>query len=896
MTRSRLFLSGLVVGLGALSSACDAPSPPVELGVPEELARHRARTLSGLRYDIELRIPEDRGRPVEGHTVVRFVREDPEDHPVVLDFKDPGERVRAVQVNGEAREWRAEADHIVLPASAFGPGDNEVRVDYLAGDEALNRSDEFLYALFVPDRAHFSLPLFDQPNLKAEVAWEIEVPAGWVAVANGPEIPPIADAETRASAEPAPRAPAEGADAEAAGRSRFRFQPSRPIPTYLFAFAAGRFQIEEARRGRFRMRMYHRETDSASVARNRDPIFDLHHTALEWLEEYTGIEYPFQKFDFVLIPPFQYGGMEHPGAVTYRQSSLMLDASATQAQLLGRASLIAHETAHMWFGDLVTMNWFDDVWTKEVFANFMAAKIVHPSFPEVDHDLRFLLAHHPRAYGVDRTPGANPIRQPLENLREAGTLYGAIIYQKAPVVMAHLERTVGEEAFRDGLRRYLSSFAYGNATWPDLIEVLDEGSDQDLAAWSRVWVEEPGRPTIRLRTATEGEATRVTVTQEDAWDQGRVWPQTLELVGSRDGVLNRATVTLGGEPVTVDAWEGSPPPDWVLPMGAGIEYGLFLLDSAALEALSRDVQDLEDPLLRGGAWLVLHDAVLEQRLDPEALLDLSVAALEVETDELLLARVLGITSTLYWRLLADETRLRWADRLETTLWREANGTGEMRRPSTARFAFFEAYRGIASTPDAVNRLRRLWAREDSIPGLPLSENHEVELSETLALLGVPDAEALLDTQAARIENPDRQARFAFVRPSLSSDPAVREAFFASLRDPANREREPWVLSGLGNLHHPLRREHGARLVPEALGMVEEIQATGDIFFPTGWLSANLGGHNAPEVAEAVRSFLESNPDLPDRLRGKVLQAGDGVRRSARIVHGPGTAPEWEAGR
>ena len=154
--------------------------------------------------------------------------------------------------------------------------------------------------------------------------------------------------------------------------------------------------------------MFHRETDAEKVARNREDIFDLHAVALEWLEEYTEIAYPFGKFDFVLIPPFQYGGMEHPGSIFYRQSGLMLDESATQAQYLGRASLIAHETTHMWFGDLVTMNWFDDVWTKEVFANFMAAKIVHPSFPEVNHDLRFFLAHHDTAYGVDRTAGGEP--------------------------------------------------------------------------------------------------------------------------------------------------------------------------------------------------------------------------------------------------------------------------------------------------------------------------------------------------------------------------------------------------------------------------------------------------------------------------------------------------------
>ena len=182
----------------------------------------------------------------------------------------------------------------------------------------------------------------------------------------------------------------------------------------------------------------------------------------------------------------------------YNASSMFLDETATQNQRLGRASLIAHETAHMWFGDLVTMQWFNDVWMKEVFANFMAAKIVNPAFPEVNHDLRFLYSHYPAAYEVDRTAGANPIRQSLANLNEAGSLYGAIIYQKAPIVMRQLELLLGADAFRDGLREYLKAHAMANATWPDLIRVLDARTPADLVAWSRAWVEERGRPQVTV--------------------------------------------------------------------------------------------------------------------------------------------------------------------------------------------------------------------------------------------------------------------------------------------------------------------------------------------------------------------------------------------------------------
>jgi aminopeptidase N len=228
--------------------------------------------------------------------------------------------------------------------------------------------------------------------------------------------------------------------------------------------------------------MFHRETDTVRLERNRAAIFDLHAAALDWLERYTGVPYPWGKFDFFLVPAFQFGGMEHPGAIYYNAPPLLLEPSATTNQLLGRASIIAHETAHMWFGDLVTMRWFDDVWMKEVFANHFAAKIVNPSFPGINHELRFLYAHYPGAYAVDRTGGTHAIRQPLDNLRNAGTLYGPIIYLKAPIVMRQLERMLGDDGMREGLREYLRRFAYANASWTDLIALLDTRTTDDLAA------------------------------------------------------------------------------------------------------------------------------------------------------------------------------------------------------------------------------------------------------------------------------------------------------------------------------------------------------------------------------------------------------------------------------
>src|SRR5688500_17305261 len=488
----RLAAWGLVFLISAgVPTAAQTMTP--DPGVPLDVATARAANVSNLRYDLSLSIPAAIGTPLTGSTTIRLTVKDAA-QPLVIDFETSREHVKSVAANGRPADFSYVNGHIVVAPASLTRGANAITIAFNAGDASLNRNSDFLYALFVPARARLALPVFDQPDLKGRWTLTLNHPAKWQSAANGAEL------SRRASGD----------------RVTVTFAETQPLPTYLVAFIAGDFKIETAERKGRTYRMFHRETDAAKVARNREAIFDLHATALEYLENYTAIPYAFGKFDFVAIPAFQFGGMEHAGKILYNASGLMLDESATQNQLLGRASVIAHETAHMWFGDLVTMRWCNDVWMKEVFANFMAAKIVNPSFPTVNHDLRFLLSHYPAAYEVDRTAGTNPIRQVLDNLNEAGSMYGAIIYQKAPIVMRHLEALLGNDNFRDGLREYLKAHAFGNATWADLIEVLDRRTPIDLRQWSHAWVDQPGRPIIDTQlTITGGKISRLAFAQRD---------------------------------------------------------------------------------------------------------------------------------------------------------------------------------------------------------------------------------------------------------------------------------------------------------------------------------------------------------------------------------------------
>ena len=846
-----LHIALLLCALAPFAAAAVAPGP----GVPETLATERAAAVRALRYELSFRIPESKAEPVRGMETVRFELDEP--RAVALDFAQPRDRILSLRAAGKPVAFDFADGHILVPAAATRAGENAFHIEFVAGDESLNRNPDFLYTLFVPARARYAFPCFDQPSLKARYALTLDIPAAWQVVANG----------------------AETGRATGNGRTVVRFAETPPLPTYLFAFAAGRFQVETAVRNGRTFRMFHRETDAAKVARNRDAIFDLHARALAWLEQYTGIPYPWGKVDFVLIPSFQFGGMEHAGCIFYNASTLMLDPSATQNQLLARASDIAHETSHMWFGDLVTMRWFNDVWMKEVMANFMAAKVVNPSFPEINHELRFFLSHYPSAYDVDRTAGSNPIRQQLANLDEAGSLYGAIIYDKAPIVMRQLETMLGADGFRDGMREYLKRYAFGNATWLDLVKIL-EARHPGVAKWSQAWVEQRGRPEIAtgLRCGAGGKIAALALRQRDPLGRNLLWPQRLRVTVGFGGGARQYDLAIEGADTTLPQVRGLPRPLYVIPNGGGLGYGLFKLDTATLRYLLDHLEAISDPLTRASAWVDLWENLLEGRVEPAQFLDLAIRALPRESDEQNTQRILAYAVRAFWVEIPSGERTARAPAFEAFL------RAGLAQASTAsrKAAWFNAFRDVVLTRGGLVWLERVWRREEKIPGLTFAETDEMEMALTLALHQGSGWQQILAAQRDRLRNPDRKAEFEFVMPAVSADPAVREQAFARLRDVSNRRHEPWVLESLRYLNHPLRQPQSREFIRPALDLLPEIQRTGDIFFPKRWADASLSAYRSPEAAATVHGFLAAHPELPLRLRWVVLSsAGDLFRAAAR---------------
>ena len=579
-----------------------------EEGISLELAQLRKQEIKDLKYDLSFSIPEKKQEPIEGEMKASFTLQKPQE--IILDFRESEDKIQEVYVNGKSAEYIFQNEHIILPKASTIEGKNEVYIRFVAGNQSLNRNDEFLYTLLVPDRARTVFPCFEQPNLKAEFTLQLEVPSEWEAVSN-----------TSVASEQINN-----------DRKHLLFRPTEPLSTYLFSFVAGKLKKVEYADGERILTAYHRETDPKKVAQ-LDIIFQQVASSLHWLEDYTDIPYPFAKYSFIILPGFQYGGMEHTGATLYNDTRMFLSEHPTLDEELARAKLIAHETAHMWFGDYVTMDWFNDVWTKEVFANYFAACITEPLFPSVNHSLNWMKTYTSASLAEDRTLGSNSIRQPLDNLCNAGLIYGNIIYNKAPVMMQKLVEMMGEKVFQEGIREYLKTYAYGNATWDDLITILDNKTEENLATFSDVWVNQKGMPHITFTNRCG----QLEIRQKDPLHRGLLWPQRFQItfVGTENTSVE---VDLSNESFALTVPMGT---EAILPNTDGRGYGLFIPDEESKKWLLEHWQETVDDTSRQALLMLLYENYQARLITDHEWLDAIWNGLKAEKNVLIASTLCG---------------------------------------------------------------------------------------------------------------------------------------------------------------------------------------------------------------------------------------------------------------
>lgn len=834
------------------SQSKEKESVLLENGVSEQLAHFRKKQISDLRYTLFFEIPNQKAENIKSQLFVNLNLSDLS-QPLILDFKEKASNIKTVDVNGKNVEIVHQNGHIVIPVSGLISGKNSISISFIAGNLSLNRNDDFLYTLLVPDRASTLFPCFDQPDLKATYKLSLSVPKEWSVLAGADVVEKL----------------------ESGNFTSYTFGESDKMSTYLFSFVAGKFKSATQKPG-LEMTMLYRENNLEKFRVSADTIFNLHQQSLDFLEKYTNYKFPFQKLDFASIPVFQYGGMEHVGAIQYRESTLFLDNSATDSEKLNRAKLIAHETSHMWFGDLVTMKWFDDVWMKEVFANFMADKIMNPIFPKVNHNLQFFTAHYGSAYAEDRSLGTHPIKQHLANLKDAGSLYGAIIYNKAPIMMRQLEASMGKEAFQKGIEKYIQKYANDNADWNNLVEILDAETPLDMKKWSEVWVNKSGRAifTDKIEYDSKNRIKSFEITQQAEDKSDNIWPQVFQIGLVYKDNVKVLTANIKDKSLVLKEAVGLEKPNSIVYNYNGFGYGVFPMGGI----LSNYIRFYEDEVARASAYSNLYENMLIGNISPEEAFDYYFSGIGFENNELVLRIMSNNLNAIYWRFFTKKQQEKAQKMLTYTLFLCLKTNS----PANIKKTLFGLFSSIVYSDPGRDKLYQIWNKEIVIQNLKLNEDDYTNMAMNLAIFKHPKADEILEKTRTTITNPDKQKRFEFLLPSLSKDESVRDAFMESLKEDKNREKESWVSVGLANVHHPLRQESAQKYIRFSLDLVDEIQRTGDIFFPKDWLDNTVGKYSSKFAFDEIQRFLKENPNFSPILKRKLFQATDLLYKAQNI--------------
>ncbi|MFF0294877.1 aminopeptidase N [Kitasatospora sp. NPDC004614] len=840
-----------------------------------EEARTRAALLHVESYDIELDLSSAReGGTFRSTTVVRFTATET-GASTFIDLVAPA--VSEIVLNGRALPLENFSDsRIALPDLAAA---NELRVvadcAYTNTGEGLHRfvdpadGETYLYTQFeVPD-ARRVFANFEQPDLKAAFAFTVTAPTGWVVVSNSPTPEPTGDGDTRV----------------------WTFEPTPRISTYITALVAGPyvgvFDAYENGAQRVPLGVYCRP--SLREFLDADAIFAVTKQGFDYFQDKFDFAYPFAKYDQLFVPEFNAGAMENAGAVTLRDQ-YVFRSKVTDASYEMRAATILHELAHMWFGDLVTMEWWNDLWLNESFATFaeVVCQAEAPGSKWPHSWTTFANQMKTWAYRQDQLPSTHPIMAEINDLEDVQVNFDGITYAKGASVLKQLVAYVGQDAFFQGVRAYFKRHAWGNTRLTDLLGALEEASGRDLRVWSKAWLETAGINVLRpaLEVAADGTIESFAVLQEapalpaGARGEAVLRPHRIaiglyELV---DGKLERAErieLDVDGERTEVPQLTGRRRPAVLLLNDDDLSYAKVRLDADSLAVVTEHLGDFTDSLPRALCWASAWDMTRDGELATRDYLSLALAGLPRESD-------IGVVQSVHRQvklaleLYADpawrESGLqRWAAAAETAL-REAPAG------SDHQLAWARALAGSARTDGQLALLAGLLDGTETVEGLAVDTELRWTLLGRLVATGRAD-EAAIDAELARDNTSSGQEHAATCRAARPTAEAKAEAWESVVEsDTLTNYVQEAVIAGF---QQPDQRDLLTPYTEKYFASVKQVWET-----RSHEISQQIIGGLYPSYAvsqatlDATDAWLASAEPAP-ALRRQVVEARAGVERALK---------------
>ncbi|GHD17641.1 aminopeptidase [Streptomyces violarus] len=839
-------------------------------------ARERAALLSVDGYEVSLDLRSAVGgddgagpRTFRSVTTLRFRCNEP-GASSFADLIAPS--VTAVSLNGRDLDPGEVFDGSRITLEDLA-ADNELVVDaqcaYSRTGEGLHRfvdpqdGEVYLYTQYEPADSRRVFANFEQPDLKAPFRFEVRAPEGWTVWSNG---------------------------VGELGDGVWRFAETKPISTYITCVVAGPYHYVTDSYSRTFADGTTLEIPLGALCRkglaphfDSDDVFLVTKQGLDFFHDHFDYPYPFGKYDQAFVPEYNLGAMENPGLVTFREE-FIFRGKVTQASYEGRANVVLHEMAHMWFGDLVTMEWWDDLWLKESFADFMGAFSLVGSTRFVNGWVTFANRRKAWAYRADQLPSTHPVTADIRDLQDAKLNFDGITYAKGASVLKQLVAYVGQDAFLEGARRYFKRHAYGNTRLGDLLSVLEETSGRDMSAWARSWLQTAGVNSLtpQVLLSPEGRIEELAVVQEAAESHPELRPHRVAVGLYRvtdGGALERyarAETDVDGARTVVADLAGADAPDLVLVNDDDLTYCKIRFDATSLATLREHLGSVTDPLARALCWSALWNMTRDALLPARDFVDLVLRFAGRESEIGVLQMLHAWAESAVTHYAAPGRREAAARLLSEGARRElyAAGPGSEHQLAWARF-----FARVAAADADFELLRDLLTGAVAVEGLDLDQELRWVFLEPLAAHGVVD-EKVLAEELARDDTASgkrHQVRCLAARPSE----AVKAQAWAQVVE-SDALSNAMVEATISGFEQGSQRELLAPYTEKYFAAIERVWAERSIQIGMHVVQGLFPSlQQSQETLDAADAWLESHREAAPALRRLVLEAQDDLARALR---------------
>lgn len=830
-----------------------------------ELLQERAAAVDLRAYHLHLDLSEVLDSPTYRVTTrLELTSNEPE---LFLDYL--GESVAEVRVNGTPQEVDFDGSIIRLHGLPVG---EEIAIEvtghsrYSRTGQGLHRMHDqaddatYLYSHLEPSDARRIFPCLEQPDLKAVFHVRMTAPKKWQILSNQPEVERHEEGEL----------------------ATVTFAPTPPLSTYLTSFSAGPYQYQErtwtASDGSHSAQL--RAFARASMFEHLDEeILELTAQGMDFFHQNFGYPYPWGKYDSIFVPEYNLGAMENPGLVTFTENYIFRS-RATRAQHAGRANTILHEMSHMWFGDLVTPQWWDDLWLKESFAEFMGADSSVHGTDYTEAWANFAGARKNWAYLQDQLPTTHPIKAEIPDVDAARQNFDGITYAKGAAVLKQLVHYVGRDNFYAGARDYFQEHAFAAATFDDLLQALKKHTDRDLDAWSQAWLRTWGPDTLTPELHTEGEKIAELAISADAEDVTRPHRLTASLFDASLHKYREIDIDLpAGDGTTrtiIDEAAGLPAPALLLLNDADHTYAKIRFDEASLDTASERLTDIEDELTRAVIWTALWNLTRDGEMSAIDYVGVVVKHEAYETNTTLLATACANANFAIARYVADADREQVRTDYAEAIWGHLD---EAEPASDAQLVLARAaIRALAATPEesGTERLKALLSGD--IAGLRLDPEIRWSILRALAARNAVTM-AELEEEKQRDNTLTGATEFLGASHAFPTPETKRSAFDKALTPGAYSNAEVDAL--VAGFNAPRSASLQEAFAEEFFTRVEDIWAAHPIEIASRLIR---GFYPELPMADATTTRL-LHRELPGALRRILLECRDNLRRTLRVRAG-----------